>query len=48
MTAITWTDRIHRRSGHVAVPYKNNMLIWGGYMVRLTLLILTCTFRKLA
>ncbi|XP_046664923.1 kelch domain-containing protein 1-like isoform X2 [Homalodisca vitripennis] len=32
MSGITLNDRIHRRSGHVAVPYKNCMLVWGGYM----------------
>ncbi|XP_049769129.1 kelch domain-containing protein 2-like isoform X1 [Schistocerca cancellata] len=24
-------DRIHRRSGHVAVVYKNYVVVWGGY-----------------
>lgn len=35
MDVASLKDRIHRRSGHIAVGYKNCMLIWGGYMERM-------------
>ncbi|KAK7789706.1 hypothetical protein R5R35_012308 [Gryllus longicercus] len=25
-------NKIHRRSGHIAVSYKGNVIVWGGYM----------------
>lgn len=33
MNVVTLNDKVNRRSGHIAVPYKNTMIVWGGYMV---------------
>uniref|UniRef100_A0A1B6DM86 Kelch domain-containing protein n=1 Tax=Clastoptera arizonana TaxID=38151 RepID=A0A1B6DM86_9HEMI len=34
MNVVSLNDKIHKRSGHIAVPYKNTMIVWGGYMER--------------
>ncbi|XP_069671488.1 kelch domain-containing protein 2-like isoform X3 [Periplaneta americana] len=32
MDSISMHEKIHRRSGHIAVMYKNWLIVWGGYV----------------
>ena len=32
---VSMHEKIHRRSGHVAVLYKDWMIVWGGYVVNM-------------
>lgn len=36
MGSISMHEKIHRRSGHIAVLYKDRMIVWGGYVVNIT------------
>jgi hypothetical protein len=36
MGSISMHEKIHRRSGHIAVVYKDWMIVWGGYVVNIT------------
>jgi hypothetical protein len=36
MGTISMHEKIHRRSGHIAVVYKDWMIVWGGYVVNIT------------
>jgi hypothetical protein len=35
MGLISMHEKIHRRSGHIAVVYKDRMIVWGGYVVNI-------------
>jgi hypothetical protein len=35
MDTISVHEKVHRRSGHVAVVYKDWMIVWGGYVVNI-------------
>jgi hypothetical protein len=35
MGLISMHEKIHRRSGHIAVVYNNRMIVWGGYVVNI-------------
>lgn len=36
MGSISMHEKIHRRSGHIAVVHKDRMIVWGGYVVNIT------------
>jgi hypothetical protein len=35
MDSISMHEKIHRRSGHIAVVDKEWMIVWGGYVVNI-------------
>jgi hypothetical protein len=39
MDAVSMREKIHRRSGHIAVVYKDWMIVWGGYVVNIMLAV---------